>query len=106
LHPHPYGIFFRADGAANWFAVTRAGGVETATDTGQALDNAWRTFEIRQTGSILVSFLIDGVVVATHQTNIPAADLMLRAGIMDSGAGTAAVNNYLDVDYARVQGDR
>ena len=100
------GVFFRADGAANWFAVTRAGGVETATDTGQALDNAWRTFEIRQPGSILVSFLIDGVVVATHQTNIPAADLMLRAGIMDSGAGTAAVNNYLDVDYARVQGDR
>lgn len=100
------GVFFRADGVANWFAVTRAAGVETATDTGQALDDSWRTFEIIQLGSVLVVFLIDGAVVATHQTNIPAADLMLRAGIMDSGAGTAAVNDYMNVDYARLSGDR
>jgi len=100
------GVFFRADGVGNWFAVTRAAGVETATDTGQALDNTWRTLEIIQLGSVLVVFLIDGVVVANHQTDIPAAELELQASIFDSGAGTAGINDYMEVDYARVRGDR
>ena len=100
------GVFFRSDGAANWFAVTRSGGVETITDTGQALDDTFRAFEIRQTGTDLVTFLIDGVVVATHQDDIPAASLALLAEIFDSGAGTAGANDYMDVDLIRMTGDR
>lgn len=100
------GVFFRSNGTANWFAVTRAGGVETTTDTGQALDDTWRKFEIRQTATDVVVFLIDDVVVATHQVNIPTADLMLRAGIFDSGAGTAGVADYMNVDLMKLTGDR
>ena len=62
------GVFFRSDGTGNWFAVCRAGGVEvgSVTDTGQALDDVWRTFEIRQVEDDVVTFLIDDVVVATN----------------------------------------
>lgn len=100
------GVFFRADGTGNWFAVTRGAGVETATDTGQALDDVWRKFEIRQTDTNVVVFLIDNVVVANHQTNIPTADMMLRQAIFDSGAGTAGIADYMDVDLYRLAGDR
>ncbi len=101
------GVFFRADGVGNWFAVTRAAGVETATDTGQALDDVWRKFEIRQTEDDVVVFLIDDVVVATHTTDIPAADLMLREAIFDDGsAGAAGATDYMEVDYHRLTGNR
>ncbi len=102
------GVFFRSDGVGNWFAVCRAGGVEagTAVDTGQALDDVWRKFEIRQTSTDVVVFLIDDVVVATHQTNIPAADLMLRGAIFDSGAGTTGAADYMQVDLYKLTGDR
>ncbi len=102
------GVFFRSDGVGNWFAVARAGGVEagSVTDTGQALDDVWRKFEIRQTSTDVVVFLIDDVVVAQHQVNIPTADLMLRAAIFDSGAGTAGVADYMNVDLMRLTGNR
>lgn len=100
------GVFFRANGTANWFAVCRSGGVETPVDTGQALDDVMRKFETRQNGQNVVTFLIDNVVVATIQTNIPAAELILRSAIFDSGAGTAGANDYMDVDLFKVTGPR
>ncbi len=100
------GVFFRANGTANWFAVCRSGGVETAVDTGQALDDVMRKFETRQNGQNVVTFLIDDAVVATIQTNIPAAELMLRLAIFDSGAGTAGANDYMDVDRFKLRGAR
>lgn len=101
------GVFFRSNGVANWFAVTRAAGVETATDTGQALDNVWRKFEIRQVNTSVVTFLIDDVVVATHQANIPSATAQfLRHGIFDDGAGAPAINDYLDIDRTTLRGNR
>ncbi len=102
------GVFFRADGTGNWFAVCRSGGVDAGSvqDTGQALDDVWRKFETRQHGTDVVTFLIDDVVVATHQVNIPTAGLMLRSSIFDSGAGTAAVDDYLDLDLMKLSGPR
>ncbi len=100
------GVFFRANGTANWFAVCRSGGVETAVDTGQALDDVMRKFETRQNGQNVVTFLIDDAVVATIQTNISAAELMLRLAIFDSGAGTAGANDYMDVDRFKLTGPR
>ncbi len=100
------GVFFRSDGVGDWFAVTRSAGVETITDTGQALDDTWRAFEIRQTGTDLVTFLINGVVVATHQADIPNTALSLLAEIFDSGAGTAGANDYMNVDLVRMTGNR
>ncbi len=101
------GVFFRSNGVGNWFAVTRAAGVETATDTGQALDNVWRKFEIRQVNTSVVTFLIDNVVVATHQANIPSATAQfLRHGIFDDGAGAPAAADYMDIDRTTLRGNR
>lgn len=102
------GVFFRSDGGANWFAVARAGGVEagTATNTGQPVLNTWLNFEIRQTGTDVVQFLINGVVVATHQANIPSdVALILGMHAFDNGAAPGAAD-YMHVDWARVEGNR
>ena len=100
------GVYFRADGAGNWFAVTRAGGVEEANDTGQALDDTWRLFEIRQTSEDVVQFLIDRVVVATNRTNIPSdVDLDLVINIFDNSAVPANLV-YLQADYLTLRGKR
>ncbi len=100
------GVFFRSNGGANWFAVTRAGNVETTTDTAQAADDTWRLFEIRQTSTDVVQFLIDGVIVATHQTNIPSdVVLILNLAAFDNGVAPAAAD-YMHLDWAKVTGDR
>lgn len=101
------GVWFRADGTggANWFAVCRSGGVETAVDTGQAPDNTWRKFEIRQVGADVVTFLIDNVVVATIQTDIPAAALILAMQIHDDGAAPA-IARYQQFDRIKLTGTR
>lgn len=100
------GIFFRSVGAGNWFSVTRAGGVETAQDTGQALVDIWKKFEIKMQGSNVVTFLIDGAIVAVSTTNIPSAvQNQIRIGIIDSGVAPASAQ-YQHVDYMKVRGDR
>ncbi len=103
------GVFFRSNGTANWFAVTRAAGVEagSAIDTGQALDNVWRKFEIRQVDTSVVTFLIDDLVVATNRVNIPSAtSQFLRHGIFDDGAGAPAIADYMDIDRTTLRGNR
>lgn len=104
------GVFFRSDGdgaSTNWFAVCRAGGVETAVNTGQALDNTWHDFKIRQAGTSAVQFLIDGVIVATIVTDIPNDQtVFLNISAFDDGAGTPAANPYMHVDYASLRGKR
>ncbi len=104
------GVFFRADGnggVTNWEAVCRAGGVETPFDTGQAVDDVWRVFEIRQHGTDVVTFLIDGVVVATIQSDIPSdVNLDLVQQILDDGVGTPASDFYMFLDYTQLDGDR
>ncbi len=102
----PEGTFFRSVGAGNWFAVTRTGGVETAQDTGQALTDVWKSFEIKQQGSSVVTFLIDGVIVAVSTTNISSgSDMNVEIEMIDSGVAPAA-GQYQHVDYIRVTGDR
>ena len=101
------GVWFRRDGnggVTNWEAVTRSGNVETTTDTTIAATNTYKKFEIRQVGVAVVTFLIDGVVRATHQTDIPAADLILAMQIHDGAA--PAVNDYLDLSRLRIAGTR
>jgi hypothetical protein len=101
------GVWFRADGtaAANWIAVCRAGGVETPVDTGVAPDNVWRKFEIRQHAQDVVTFLIDDLVVATIQSDIPAASLILVMGIYDDGAAPA-IARYQQFDRVKLTGTR
>ena len=102
----PNGLFFRSVGAGNWFAVTRSANVETAQDTGQALTDVWKKFEIKMQGSNVATFLIDDAIVAVSTTNIPSAvDQNVGIEIIGSGAAPAA-GQYQHVDYMRVKGDR
>lgn len=99
--------FFRADGAGNWFAVTRSGGAETATDTGQAQTDTYKRFEIHWHSNASVTFLIDDAVVATHITNIPNdQDELLAVDIFDDGVGAPTSQAYLDVDLVTGRGSR
>ncbi len=64
-------IGFRASGTGNWFAVTRASGTETTTDlsvTTTANVALYWTYDGTD-----VLFYKNGVLVATHSTNIPTA---------------------------------
>ncbi len=70
------GVYFRYRddlSSGNWEAVCRNGASETATSTGTAADTSWHRFEwdVNAAGTS-VTFSIDGTVVATVTTNIPA----------------------------------
>ena len=102
----PNGLFFRSVGTGNWFAVTRSANVETAQDTGQALTDVFKRFEIKMQSSNVATFLIDGVIVAVSTTNIPSAvDQQVGIEIIGSGAAPAA-GQYQHVDYMKVKGNR
>lgn len=91
------GIYFEKTTAdTNWYAVSRNSGVETNThtDTGIAVSAVFRTFKIEHTATS-VRFLIDGVVVATHAANIPAAGITGCAHIINATANAKTI----DYDY-------
>ncbi len=99
------GIFFRADGVGNWFAVNRAGGVESATDTLIGLTDVWKNMEIRCAPSGAV-FLIDDAVVATHFSNTPSdIALFLTVSVFDNGVAPAS-QDYQQLDAILVKGIR
>jgi len=87
------GCYFRYTHGTNsgkWEAVTRAAGVETATDTGIAASTNWVCFEIEvNAAGTSVVFYINGSVVATNTTNIPTGGNRtgFGAGVIKS-AGT------------------
>jgi hypothetical protein len=99
------GIFFRYTHSVNggeFEAVCRASAVETATDTNVAAAVTYKVFEIsiNQAGDS-VTFYIDGVLVATITTNIPASSayLSMYAQILKS-AGTT--NRKMHFDWTEV----
>ncbi len=103
----PNGVFFRSVGAGNWFAVTRSANVETAQDTGQALTDVFKRFEIRMQSSNVATFLIDGVIVAVSTTNIPSAvDQNVGIEIIGSGAAPAAGQYRLTKTRPRLRSRR
>ena len=65
----------------NWQAVTSGGAAETQTDSGVAWGASdWHNYEIYiydDTGTMTAKFWIDGVLVATHTTNVPATGALL-----------------------------
>lgn len=93
------GIYFRRQdgaGVGNWFAVTRAGGVETATDTTIAGISGYAHFEIEVTSTTQVKFYINGTLRATHTTNIPSANLyqfVLQTAWIASGGKEWRIDN-------------
>lgn len=100
------GIFFRQEGAANWFGVTRNAGVETTVDMGVGATDTIKRLRFRVFGTDCVAFFLDDVFVGASITNIPnLTDIDLRIGILDDGTGPANAI-YMETDWIRVQGDR
>lgn len=97
-------IFFRKNAAGtNWEAVTRSGATETITTTTGSV-STMRTLRIDVNDTLSkVFFYIDGSLVATHTTNIPAPGTRLGywAGITPSTAAAAT----MDLDYIKIWSD-
>lgn len=86
--------FRKANGVANWQCVTRAAGVETATDSGVPVASTltpdrirweWHGATVADDTNARVRFYINGALVATHAANIPAiaGDTALVIGIQN-----------------------
>lgn len=96
------GVYFRythGESAGQWVAVTEAANVQTATATGVVMTvNQFYKFEIRVNAAATEAvFLIDGVIVATHTTNLPTGigqAVALSAGNIDK-AGAGSVLRYM-----------
>lgn len=76
----------KLDADTNWFAVSRAAGTQTRTDTGVACSTAFVTVRIVRTASTQVNYFINGVLVASHVTNIHAATCNTVVAIKNSAA--------------------
>lgn len=95
------GAFFRVSASGsgvNIFCVTKvgSGANETAVDSGISDGSTMRTFEIRAK-STEVKFYIDGVLVSTHTTNIPAVALSGIAGLRTTDTN----DKTIEVDWVR-----
>lgn len=94
--PPTSGIYFeKLTGDTNWFCITRNGGVQTRTDSSTAVTTSFTKHFIRRNSASVV-FLIDGVQVCSHTTNIPSVDATPTINIQT----TAAASKTIDVDYA------
>ena len=89
------GIYFQATDTGNWQAVTNDG-TATTSDTGVAQATTFKRFEyLINAAGTSVAFYIDGVLVATHTTNIPTTGLKPIFYIKT----TEGVAKSLDMDY-------
>jgi hypothetical protein len=96
-------VWFRSDNGGNWSCETRRSNASTVTATSVTAGvGEWRTFAFRVT-TTLAEFWIDGVLVATHTTNIPGGSGVFT-GLMIRAQKTAAhtVNGSIDVDTMRL----
>ncbi len=102
------GLFAEAKGAVvfrgetgNWIAVTDDGH-ETTTDTGVLADGTFRRLEIRVTPS-QVTFWVDGVLKATHTTNIPPGSLMpwIHQETIDGSSSRISWIDFVDTSCVR-----
>ena len=96
------GLYY-SNSNANWQAITYNASVGTTTDTGVAAvaDGSYNTFCVRANGTASVEFLINGVTVATHTTNIPSSTVTPYVTIAKS-AGTTS--RTIRLDYIRFSG--
>ncbi len=96
------GVYFRYTHSVNsgeWQAVTRAAGVETATDTNVAAILTWAFFEIEvNAAGTSAAFYINGVLVATNTTNIPTGANLTGIGVSAiKTAGAANIEFRVDL---------
>ncbi|MEK7165652.1 MAG: hypothetical protein AAB874_02495, partial [Patescibacteria group bacterium] len=97
------GAYFRATGTGNWYAVTRASDVETATDTGIPQATTYKAFKIlSNSGATNFTFYIDGVLKATHTTNLPT--VLVYPVFQVHTNSTTDFNIDIDYFYLKVTG--
>lgn len=98
------GIYFRVQNGQAIDFVTKTGNVETLTSTGISFaPNVFRAMEIliNSAGTQVVA-KIDGVIVATHTTNIPTARVNFFAHINRTSATASSVAMNIDFVYSRI----
>jgi hypothetical protein len=74
---HAAAFKYRSVDSANWRAYTSDGSTDTITDTGVVVTDVTRIKFGIVMDSSQVLFYIDGVLVATHTTNLPGIDTTL-----------------------------
>jgi hypothetical protein len=81
--------FDRLNSGDNWQCVTASGGSVTTTDSGVAVvAGTWIRLTITMVSGE-VKFYIDGVLVATHSTNIPSVNIVPALKIQKTNGTTA-----------------
>lgn len=95
-NPPTHGIYIeKLDADTNWFCVTRAGGVQTRTDSTVAVDTNFHTFTYTRTSSGVVFSIDSTSVCGTHTTNIPTTFIDPVVFIINSAAASKTVT----IDY-------
>jgi len=98
-NPPADGIYIeKLDADTNIFCVTRAGGVQTRTDSGVAVNTNFNTMVYTRNSSG-VTFRVNGQNVCTHTTNIPTTFINPGLHIVNS----AAASKTIDIDYFEIQ---
>lgn len=93
------GIYFeKLDGDTNWFTVTNNVGTATRNDSGVAVNTNFNYFEIKKRTGV-ITFWINGVLVATHTTNFPVSGYQYCDQIINS----AAANKTFDHGYFQLK---
>ena len=97
------GVYFRSTDGGNWYAVTRSGSTETATDTGVAVNTTtWQRLTCKYTSSSC-TFYIDGVLKATHTTNIPTTECNFGMIVHKTAAVANQIRYSVDWLYAELE---
>ena len=100
-----HGVYFRSTDGGNWYAVTRASGTETATDTGVGTNTtAWQRLTVKYTSSSC-TFYIDGTLEATHTTNIPTLEANFGMSIVKTAAVSSQIRYTVDWLYGDLEYD-
>jgi hypothetical protein len=100
-----HGVYLRSTDGGNWYAVTRASGTETATDTGVGTNTtAWQRLTVKYTSSSC-TFYIDGTLEATHTTNIPTLEANFGMSIVKTAAVSSQIRYTVDWLYADLEYD-
>jgi len=100
-----HGVYFRSTDGGNWYAVTRASGTETATDTGVATNTtAWQRLTVKYTSSSC-TFWIDGVLKATNTTNIPTVEANFGMSLVKTAAVSGQIRYGVDWLYGELEYD-
>lgn len=89
----------KLDADTNWFFVTRNGGTQTRTNTGVAVGTDWVTLRPVKTGNTSVAFYLNGVLVGTSTTNLPAVGVNPAVTIVNSTAAAKTIDfDYFELD--------